>query len=214
MYLPVPYKITYDTKKFPFKELISNIMEIDVDLEKLSTIKHYDKLVRETDQSTIWHKKYYNNFNEKFYPTYFSLIKEIKDMFEYDELIFQKIPTFRVQLSNGNLAVGEWHKDKSYNHSTSEVNFWLPFTETNEYNTIWLESKEDKGDYKPYLVKYGEILIFNGANLMHGNKENVSESTRVSIDFRLVDTNKFISNENSSINTKTKFIIGEYFEKI
>jgi len=214
MYLPVPYKITYDVKKFPFKKLISNIMEIDIDLDKIHTIKHYDKLIRETDQSTIWHKKYYNNFNEKFYPTYFSLIKEIKYMFEYDELIYQKIPTFRVQLNNGNLGVGEWHKDKSYNHGLNEVNFWLPFTNTNKHNTIWLESKEDKGDYKPYLVKYGEILVFDGANLMHGNKENISESTRLSIDFRLVDSIKFISNEKSSINTKTKFILGEYFEKI
>jgi len=214
MYLPVPYKIIYDTKKFPFKELISNIMEINVDMEKLHTIKHYDKLIRENDQSTIWHKKYYSCFNEKIYPTYLSLIKEIKDMFEYDELIYQNIPTFRVQLSNGNLAVGEWHKDKTYNHGVFEVNFWLPFTDTNEYNTIWIESKEDKRDYRPYLLNYGEILVFSGANLMHGNKENISKSTRVSIDFRLIEPKRFISNNHTSINTKTKFIIGEYFEKI
>lgn len=214
MYLPVPYKITYDTNKFQLKELVSNMLEIDYDLETLHIKKHYDKLIRENDQSTIWHEKYYNNFNEKFYSTYLSLIKEIKDMFEYDEIIYQKIPTFRVQLGNGNLAVGEWHKDKLYNHGVSEVNFWLPFTNTNEYNSVWIESKEDKKDYKPYLVKYGEILVFSGANLMHGNKENLSNSTRVSIDFRLVDPKKFISNDNFSINTKTKFIIGEYFEKI
>jgi ectoine hydroxylase-related dioxygenase (phytanoyl-CoA dioxygenase family) len=213
MYLPVPYKISYDTKKFQFKEIIHNILEIDVDLEKLHTIKHYDKLIRENDQSTIWHKKYYANFNEKFYPTYLSLIKEIKDIFEYDELIYQKIPTFRVQLNNGNLAVGEWHKDKSYNHGVSEVNFWLPFTDTNEYNSVWIESKENRGDFKPYLVKYGEILVFSGANLMHGNKENISESTRVSIDFRLVDSKKFIPSDKPTINTNTKFIIGEYFKK-
>jgi hypothetical protein len=37
MYLPIPYKITYDTKKFPFRELISNMMEINVDSGKFTS---------------------------------------------------------------------------------------------------------------------------------------------------------------------------------
>jgi ectoine hydroxylase-related dioxygenase (phytanoyl-CoA dioxygenase family) len=90
----------------------------------------------------------------------------------------------------------------------------MPFVDTNEYNTIWMESKEDKKDYKPYTVKYGEILVFNGASLFHGNKKNISEETRVSVDFRLVDPTKFIPNSAGSINMNTKFDIGGYFEKI
>jgi hypothetical protein len=77
-----------------------------------------------------------------------------------------------------------------------------------------MESIEDKGDYKAYKVNYGEILVFSGANLIHGNKPNQSLETRVSIDFRLVDPNKFIPNEAGSINMKSKFDIGGYFEKI
>ena len=113
-----------------------------------------------------------------------------------------------------NLGVGEWHKDKTYNHDVSEVNFWLPFTDTYDTNTIWSESIEDLGDYRPYNVKYGEILVFSGANLTHGNKINTTEDTRVSIDFRLVDPTKFINNEKTSINGITNFTIGGYFEKI
>jgi ectoine hydroxylase-related dioxygenase (phytanoyl-CoA dioxygenase family) len=77
-----------------------------------------------------------------------------------------------------------------------------------------MESKEDKGDYKPYEVKYGEILVFSGANLMHGNRPNIGPSTRVSVDFRLVDPNKFIPTEAGSINMKAKFDVGGYFEKL
>ena len=77
-----------------------------------------------------------------------------------------------------------------------------------------MESKEDKKDYKPYTVKYGEILIFDGANLYHGNQKNTSDETRVSVDFRLVDPTKFIPNSAGSINMNTKFDIGGYFEKI
>lgn len=213
MYLSTPYKIFYDTKKFPFKEIVSEMMEFKK-LEYLHLVKHYELLVREKDQSTIWHKRYYEKFKTDFLPTYLELVKEIKSQFKYDEIIYQAIPTFRVQLADGNLGVGEWHKDRTYNHGVTEVNFWMPFTNTNEFNTIWMESVEDKGDYKPYKVNYGEILVFSGANLHHGNKNNESDETRVSVDFRLVDPALFIPNEAGSINMKAKFDIGGYFEKI
>jgi len=217
MYLEIPYKIQYDTKKYDFKSIIEKIMSDDnhdVDLYNLHKIKDYDVLKREEDQSTIWHKKYYDKFFNEVEPLYKELINEIKEMFNYDEIIYQKIPTFRVHLGNGNLAVGEWHKDRAYNHGTTEVNFWLPFTDTNEENSVWMESKEDKGDFKPYKVNYGEILVFDGANLTHGNKENKSDKTRVSIDFRLVSVDKFKPNQEGSINMNVKFDLGGYFNKL
>jgi ectoine hydroxylase-related dioxygenase (phytanoyl-CoA dioxygenase family) len=217
MYLQTPYKINYDTKKYPFRQIVSEILEISEAgnlLEDLHKLEHYDLLVREKDQSTIWHKRYYAKYKEQFLPTYLELVKELKEQFGYDEIIYQSIPTFRVQLAEGNLGVGEWHKDKTYNHGTSEVNFWMPFVDTNDTNTIWMESKEDKGDYRPYKVNYGEILVFSGANLHHGNKPNEGTESRVSVDFRLVDPTKFISNEAESINGITKFKVGGYFEKL
>lgn len=213
MYLNIPYKIYYDTENFEFKKIICEILEVNY-LEDLHKIEKYSLLEREKDQSTIWHKKYYEKFNEKFSPAYVEFIKYIKKCFGYKEIIYQKIPTFRVQLGDGNVAVGEWHKDKTYNHGITEVNFWMPFVDTNSANSIWMESEEDKGDYRPYEVKYGEVLVFNGANLHHGNKKNLSNKTRVSIDFRLVDPEKFIPNSAGSINMKAKFDVGGYFERI
>ena len=35
------------------------------------------------------------------------MIKYLKFNFNYNEIIYQSIPTFRIQLANGNLAVGE-----------------------------------------------------------------------------------------------------------
>lgn len=218
MYLQAPYKISYDTQKYPFREIVSKMLEVwegdTIPLEDLHKLEHYDLLVREKDQSTIWHKRYYEKYKTDFLPTYLELLKELKDRFGYGEIIYQIIPTFRVQLAEGNIGVGEWHKDKTYNHGTTEVNFWMPFVNTNEQNTIWMESAEDRGDYKPYIVNYGEILVFSGANLYHGNKNNDSNQSRVSVDFRLVDPIKFISNDNTTINTKTKFNIGGYFQKL
>jgi hypothetical protein len=58
----------------------------------------------------------------------------------------------------GNIAVGEYHKDKWYRdakwHSeVSELNYYLPFTNTYGTNTIWVESEEDKGDFTPIDCK-------------------------------------------------------------
>ncbi len=212
MYLPVPYKIQYDTTQFPFRETVLSLLD-ESSLELLHITDKIDLLSRDKDQSTKWHRKYYDNFQEKFFSLYQKFIIHLSKCFNYNSIIYQKIPTFRVH-QVGNLGVGEWHKDKTYNHGSAEINFWLPFTDTYGTNTIWSESAEDKKDYQPYSVKYGEVLVFNGANLMHGNKINDTDKTRVSIDFRLVDPLQFVSNENSSINGITKFTIGGYFEQI
>lgn len=213
MYLNIPYKIQYDKNKFDFKKTLLDIFGVN-SLEKLHLLEHYDLLSRKKDQSTIWHKMYYDSFESKLMPIYIDFVRHIKNCFGYEELIYQKIPTFRVHLANGNVAVGEWHKDKMYNHGVYEVNFWMPFVDTNSFNTIWIESSEDRGDYTPHEVKHGEILVFNGASLSHGNQKNTSCDTRVSFDFRLVDPKRFKPNGSESINTKTKFDIGAYFEKM
>ena len=63
MYLPTPYKIDYDTKKYPFREIVSNMLEINNNrLEDLHLLENYGLLSREQDQKTKWHKKYYDKF--------------------------------------------------------------------------------------------------------------------------------------------------------
>ena len=187
------------------------MLEVD-DLYSLHNLKNYELFSREKDQSTEWHRLYYSKFEHEFYPTYLELVKSLADQLGYTEIIYQKIPTFRTHLKN-NLGVGEWHRDRTYNHGTTEVNFWMPFTDTNEFNTIWMESREGLEDFMPYTVKYGEILVFSGANLMHGNKTNDSDHTRVSVDFRLVDPAIFVPSKEGSINMNTAFDLGGYFEK-
>lgn len=212
MYLSTPYKISYDTQLFPFREIVMNMLGTD-SLNGLHELEFYDTFTREKDQSTRWHKLYYDNFQALFSEKYRELVIELAERFNYSSIIYQKIPTFRVHLVN-NVGVGDYHKDRTYNHNSNEVNFWMPFTNTYSTNTIWLESKEDKGDFRPYEVKYGEILVFNGADLMHGNQTNKTLNTRVSVDFRLVDPKKFSPSELGSININVKFDVGGYFEKM
>ena len=160
---------------------------------------------------------YYDNFITKVQSTYQKFIREvIRPMYD-EEIVYQKIPTFRLHFP-GNIAVGEYHKDKWYRDSewheeVCEMNFYLPFTNAYGSNTIWVESKEDKGDYKAMDVNYGECVQWDGVNLTHGNKENISNSTRISVDFRVIPFSKYKPSNHGSINTKTKFEIGGYYEK-
>lgn len=205
--------IDYDTKVWKFREIICEALSAD-NLEKIHETVFYDKFDREHDQSSVWHKKYYNG-NAVFLETYKSFIQnEIKKLFPDEEfLVYQKIPTFRVHLKN-NVSVGEFHRDRDYNHGRNEINFHLPFTNTNESNSIWIESEEGLEDYKPSVLNYGQILMFDGANLKHGNKVNNSDETRISVDFRVVPFSKYEESDKGSINMNAKFKIGEYFEKI
>lgn len=211
MYLKTPYKLMYDTTKFPFNEIVSKMLEVE-NLAKVHELKDYPLLSREQDQSTIWHRAYYDKFMNEFYDTYAAFVKHLAGRLGYEEIIYQKIPTFRVHLV-GNLGVGEWHRDRDYNHDSNELNFWMPFVDTYGTNTLWTESREGDEDFMPYSVRYGEILVFNGADLLHGNKTNDTEDTRVSVDFRLVDPAKFNPSDKGSINMNTKFDLGGYFEK-
>jgi ectoine hydroxylase-related dioxygenase (phytanoyl-CoA dioxygenase family) len=202
----------YDTSLYQFKELVCKILNVD-DLEKLHEFGQYGVFSREQDQSSKWHRLFYDNFSE-FNDLYLKFIKEfIKPLFGGEQLVYQKTPTFRVHLVN-NLSVGEFHKDSDYGHGTNEINFWLPFVDTFSTNTIWVESGPELEDYTPKSLDYGEILKFDGANLLHGNKINDTGITRVSVDFRVVKYSEFVPSDNTSINTNIKFDIGGYFDVI
>ena len=54
MYLPSIYKIYYDTDRFPFQEVVKEMLNVSI-LEHLHREETYDLLSREQDQKTEWH---------------------------------------------------------------------------------------------------------------------------------------------------------------
>tara|TARA_R100000664_G_C2755978_1_gene143754 strand:+ start:2913 stop:3560 length:648 start_codon:yes stop_codon:yes gene_type:complete len=207
--------VNYNTKQYPFRQVVVDCLNLQVDnLEKIhANSERYERFTEHTDQQTSFHKNFYSNANSEdsdFTKLYKKFIREEVSKQMGEDIVYQKYPTFRVHLPQ-NLGVGGWHKDRDYNHGTSEVNFWLPVTETWDTNTIWCESEEDKKDFKPINLKYGQFLIFNGANLTHGNKVNETDSTRVSFDFRVVKKDQFTNSEKSTITNSKKLEVGDYF---
>lgn len=200
----------YDTEEYNFRKIISNSLK-DQNLENLHKEFDFYLLERNKDQSTQFHKNFYKNYDlNGFKELYEKFIKEFCCLLMDAKLVYQAKPTFRVHMPN-NLGVGEFHKDSDYNHPLEEINLLVPVTEAKDTSTIWIESAPNLGDYKPINLQYGEILVFRGGLLKHGNKINETKKTRVSFDFRVIPEQEFKPNTYASINTGMKFEIGSYY---
>lgn len=205
--------IYYNTDEFNFKKCLEFLFGV----EELSLLNEDVPLFkRETDQSTKYHKLFYDWARTKeFKNLYTKFISEVVYPTYNTAIVYQTIPTFRIAYTN-NIAVGEFHKDKHYRdiswaEKVKEDNFFLPFTDAFDTNTIWVESKEDLGDYSPMNCNYGQVVKWDGSNLTHGNKMNTTGKTRVSVDFRVISHENYQPSDKGSINMKTKFEIGGYY---
>jgi len=208
-------KTKYDTNKYNFRKFVESFLEFE-NLEGIHEEYKFDKILEfGTDQNRYLHKKFYKGMDNSsdFISIYRSFVKEyVNNMFE-EKMIFQKFPTFRVHQPN-NIAVFAFHKDKEYNHNSKEVNFYLPITKAFGTNTFWHESEEDKGDFRPMEAEYGELVMWDGANLSHGNKINETNQTRISFDFRVLPKKIYLNSEHKSSKSKGKsFVIGDYYDE-
>ena len=215
-------RITYDSFLFDFRSIVVEWFEVEGifppgGLERLHFYKSYDLFERQNDQSTIWHKCFYKMIREDdiFDNIYTDFLSQyIKPRFN-EEIVYQKIPTFRVHLPN-NIAVGEFHKDKHYRDQewadkVQELNYFVPLTKAYGTNTIWAETEEDLGDFKEIRANYGECVEWSATKLTHGNKQNLTSVTRVSFDFRVIPKSRYVESEHLTINTNIPFEIGGYY---
>ena len=177
----------YDTKIHLFREYFENLYETKK-LDQLHTTQDYVKHLDGSD--TQLHKIFYNDIksNNTFKNLYIEFIKDIYSYFypKEDFFIYQSFPSVRLQFPDG-ISIPP-HKDSDHlsNHPLGEKNFLIPITEMKDTNTIWVESEEDKKDFKPYHLKYGDLFRFNGNTCTHYNKENKEGKLRISMDFRIM----------------------------
>lgn len=208
------------------KQKIKNLNELHIyQLEYNNNIidannyKMFTDVGKDTD--TIYHKIFYEYIksDDYFKKTYDLFIQKevipiVKQIYPNDnQFLFQTLPSFRVQLPN-NVAVTEYHYDSmpKYNHPDGEINFILPITEMFDTNTVWAESQQNKGDFKPMNMEYGDLLCWNFNKCYHGNKMNQTGLTRISMDFRVLPMSKYNENNlKTSASSKKKFIIGDYY---
>ncbi len=223
----------YNKKNYNFKKIfIDHFRDFKLkDLEKIHEIipKKFipKKIVNvKNDQQQFIYKYLYKidqgyslkkkNKSSKFLKLFDKFILFLaKNVFK-ESLVYQAKPTLRIMFPN-NKAVGEFHRDREYNHPIEEINVWVPITSSKNSNTIWIESKFDKNDYKPMNLNYGQFLIFD-SGLKHGNKINYENKTRISFDFRIIPYSLWkkrkLKKNKSSVDQKLEFDVGKYYKLI
>ena len=173
-------KLTYSTDDYDFR---SNICDY-LNLSQLDNIFVDQKITKENNQSTEYHKRFYNSLDndnrlKSLYDDFISNV--IKNLFD-EEIIYQVTPTFRLQAID-NVSVFAFHKDTEYGHSDKTINFFLPITKCYDTNALWVESGSS---FEPMECDYGDLITFDAVNLLHGNKVNKTGKSRISLDFRVM----------------------------
>jgi hypothetical protein len=206
------------------QELTSEVENL-FECEDLSRIhekinRSYSLRTAENDDQTIYHKIFYDKIHAGWYDfifLYHRLISEIKSRYQINyEIVFQKTPSVRFHLPN-NLAVGEFHTDSQYNHPEGELNVSVPLTDAILERGIFIKIGDgsDGPIYKDMSCKHGELTLFNGNKLLHGNKVNTTNETRVSFDFRLISKADYLKDREmkSSFGQNVKFELGGYYSR-
>ena len=177
--------IDFDTDSYDFARCVRTIFRTD-DLASIHTMYKNDariidgKITFKKENVSRFHGMFYDKLNSGWPELTCMYRKFIKDIIyprhksKNGRLIYQKYPTVRFHLP-GNKAVGTVHHDgdELHGHPPGELNYWMPLTDIeDETSTIWRESEPGKGDYRPAVIKYGQMLSFDGNRCNHFNKFN------------------------------------------
>ena len=212
--------LNFDITNYKFKELIQDLLKLE-HLEKLPNAFDLDDKIKPISKDTHSHphKLFYSKLDNgwsDFTDLYNKFIKEfVLKTLKKEKILYQTLPNLRISLPNS-VAVSTWHRDsdKDNLHPSGEINFFLPITKAFDTNTIWIESEKDKKDFQPINMNYGEIFMFKGGDLMHGNKVNNTSKTRISFDFRVLPMENYDPNHPYKTRTKNlAFKPGEYYSE-
>lgn len=195
----------YSVHRYPFSEIVVNALGV----RGLTTLAaDLPRRTWQTDQQSPWHALFYASF-EEWHDRFDDLVRKVIAPIINEPFYYQRVPTFRVQLP-GNTAVGEFHKDTTYNHPADEQTFWLPLTDAGGTSSVWIEG--DDGDlYAPSVIP-GQIVQFSAATRSHGNVINETGQARVSFDFRCLPVRLLPKTEGPPTkHTKLRFVPGGYY---
>ena len=200
-------KLTYSINDYDFRSIICDYLNII----QLDNIFIDQKITRSNNQSTEYHKRFYNSLDndnrlKSLYDDFIS--KVVKNLFD-EEIIYQVTPTFRLQAID-NVSVFAFHKDTEYGHSDKTINFFLPITKCYDTNALWVESGSS---FEPMECDYGDLITFDAVNLLHGNKVNKTGKSRISLDFRVMKMVDYYETSKQTLSKNRRLILGDYYTK-
>ena len=175
-------------------------------------------LNKDNDQYTNLHQQVYAKFDsdQEFTRLYQELIKNVVDAYRLSSgrLVVQAFPSLRFQFPN-NLSVFEFHQDSFYSHPHEEINTFYAVTDCIESSGLWLQQQyqgpfNEFSSYQPLNLRSGSYARLNTATMWHGDVPNLSNNTRISLDFRILTTDAFL-NDKKTLSGKRNIAIGSYY---
>lgn len=214
----------YDPKLYNFCKEVEKYFNIQAGkLDEIHNIRKdlipFENLNFNNETKTKFHEIFYSNLNSRngkeIQSIYEQFIEDIVAPLFSDNFLYQKFPSFRIHLPDRK-AIHKWHydSDPDHKHPLWEINFQIALTKAYDTNAMWLESVPGLKDYKPVELDVGQIAIFNGNTCSHGNKHNVTNKTRVSMDFRVLPYQRYKQQEEQaleSVTAKLKFKPSGYY---
>ena len=88
------------------------------------------------------------------------------------------------------------------------------FTLTDAYDTSNSFVEYPKSMITNLEAEYGEYYLWKGSIIKHGNVQNTTGQTRISLDFRVVDESELDTKGKRSINDITEMEVGGYWTSL
>lgn len=105
------------------------------------------------------------------------------------EVYYQAFPCIRI-VRPKEFSIGI-HADVNYGFNPANVNYYIPLTDLRGSSSLHVESSPGREDWHTLDYKYGDIYRFHGAMCSHFTTENMSDRTRLSLDFRVIPASLF-----------------------
>ncbi len=179
----------------------------DIDItEKQLEFLHEKVSVSDINDIRYGFYKHINSLEEDFALRYLNLAKDSVIEVAGSELASNKNVNFSIQMPNDESSVLPLHSDIFSGESPYQVNLWVPLTNANDTNSMFLFNPEfsryvcknfskyekqgieglmdnNVENFSFLTIPYGKVLIFS-PTCLHGNIINKTETTRISINCR------------------------------
>jgi hypothetical protein len=108
--------------------------------------------------------------------------------------VFSQVrPTLRMHMPGQPSCVAR-HTDYIYHRQPTETNVWIPLTAVGGTNSLWSESEPQRQDFAPFETDgFGTAVLFWGNQCEHYSVPNTTDTTRVSLDLRVIRADLFVA---------------------
>ena len=191
MHKPVMKFVSYDTEQYPFAKIFAKHVLHTEDLSRFHEVcmkrKHdagEEAVITYKDNAVTRQVLKRSAEQPWFFKLYRAFVLNVITPLFGGKMTYNWPPVFRVHMAHSP-SISAWHRDTEVTGRHDLIAVWVPFVDTFDTNTIWVETEYGNQQCAPVAVNHGQALIFDSGYLRHGSVVNKTDVTRFSMDFRV-----------------------------